>query len=56
MDLVLATYERYKPKAIFIVTFRIMGIIGEDVDSNVEILKEYKNGKVLFYNGRPYHF
>ncbi|URZ18406.1 nitrogenase component 1 [Clostridium felsineum] len=38
--IVVETYKRYKPKAIFIGTSCLSGIIGEDVDSVVEELKE----------------
>lgn len=39
-EIVLETYRRYKPKAIFIGTSCVTGIIGEDVDRVVEELKE----------------
>ncbi|MBP2643320.1 MAG: oxidoreductase/nitrogenase component 1 [Firmicutes bacterium] len=39
-DIVLETYRRYQPKAIFIGTSCVSGIIGEDVDSIVEELRE----------------
>lgn len=39
-EIVLETYRRYSPKAIFIGTSCVTGIIGEDVDSIVEELKE----------------
>lgn len=39
-EIVRETYERYKPKAIFIGTSCVTGIIGEDVDRVVEDLKE----------------
>ncbi|MDP4145107.1 MAG: nitrogenase component 1 [Bacillota bacterium] len=39
-EIVLETYGRYKPKAIFIGTSCLSGIIGEDVDSVVESLKK----------------
>lgn len=39
-EIVRETYGRYKPKAIFIGTSCVTGIIGEDVDSIVEELKE----------------
>lgn len=39
-EIVLETYLRYQPKAIFIGTSCVTGIIGEDVDSVVEELKE----------------
>ncbi len=38
-DIVLETYRRYRPKAIFIGTSCVTGIIGEDVDGIVEELK-----------------
>lgn len=38
-EIVLETYNRYKPKAIFIGTSCVTGIIGEDVDSIVEELR-----------------
>lgn len=38
-EIVLETYRRYQPKAIFIGTSCVTGIIGEDVDSIVEELK-----------------
>lgn len=39
-EIILETYKRYKPKAIFIGTSCVTGIIGEDVDSVVDELKE----------------
>lgn len=39
-DIVIETYKRYKPKAVFIGTSCVTGIIGEDVDSVVEELKK----------------
>jgi len=39
-DIVLETYKRYKPKAIFIGTSCASGIIGEDIDSVVDELKK----------------
>ncbi|ADY57064.1 oxidoreductase/nitrogenase component 1 [Syntrophobotulus glycolicus DSM 8271] len=39
-EIVLETYRRYHPKAIFIGTSCVTGIIGEDVDNVVEELKE----------------
>jgi nitrogenase molybdenum-iron protein alpha chain len=39
-EIVLDTYRRYKPKAIFVATSCVTGIIGEDIDSLVEELKE----------------
>lgn len=39
-DIVLKTYHNYHPKAIFVSTSCVTGIIGEDVDSLVEELKE----------------
>lgn len=39
-EIVIETYKRYKPKAIFIGTSCLTGIIGEDVDSVVEALKK----------------
>jgi nitrogenase molybdenum-iron protein alpha chain len=39
-EIVLETYKRYKPKAIFIGTSCVTGIIGEDVDSVVEELRQ----------------
>lgn len=39
-DITKKVYERYKPKAIFIGTSCVSGIIGEDVDSLVEKLKK----------------
>jgi nitrogenase molybdenum-iron protein alpha chain len=39
-DIVLETYKRYKPKAIFIGTSCTSGIIGEDIDSVVDELKK----------------
>jgi nitrogenase molybdenum-iron protein alpha chain len=39
-EVVLEVYSRYKPKAIFIGTSCVTGIIGEDVDSLVEEMKE----------------
>ncbi|MCX7772075.1 MAG: nitrogenase [Clostridia bacterium] len=39
-EIVLEVYNRYQPKAIFIGTSCVTGIIGEDVDSIVEELKE----------------
>ncbi|MBP2652177.1 MAG: oxidoreductase/nitrogenase component 1 [Firmicutes bacterium] len=38
-EIVLETYRRYRPKAIFIGTSCVSGIIGEDVDSVVEELR-----------------
>jgi len=38
-EIVLETYKRYKPKAIFIGTSCASGIIGEDIDSVVDELK-----------------
>jgi nitrogenase molybdenum-iron protein alpha chain len=38
-EIVRETYDRYKPKAIFIGTSCVTGIIGEDVDSIVEELR-----------------
>jgi len=39
-DIILETYNRYKPKAIFIGTSCLSGIIGEDVDSVVRKRKK----------------
>ncbi len=39
-EIILETYNRYKPKAIFVGTSCVSGIIGEDVDSVTEQLKE----------------
>jgi nitrogenase molybdenum-iron protein alpha chain len=39
-DIVLETYKRYKPKAIFVSSSCATGIIGEDIDSIVDELKE----------------
>lgn len=39
-EIVLETYRRYQPEAVFIGTSCVTGIIGEDVDSVVEELKE----------------
>lgn len=39
-DLVLETYNRYKPRAIFIGASCTSGIIGEDIDSIVDQLKK----------------
>lgn len=39
-EIVLETYRRYKPKAIFIGASCASGIIGEDIDSIVEELKK----------------
>lgn len=39
-DIVLKTYQSYHPKAIFVATSCVTGIIGEDVDSIVEEIKE----------------
>ncbi len=39
-DIILKTYEVYKPKAIFVGTSCVTGIIGEDVDSLVAELSE----------------
>ncbi|WP_010235451.1 nitrogenase component 1 [Clostridium arbusti] len=39
-EIVLETYKRYNPKAIFIGTSCLTGIIGENVDSVVEELKK----------------
>lgn len=39
-EITLETYKRYKPKAIFIGTSCVSGIIGEDIESIVEELKE----------------
>jgi nitrogenase molybdenum-iron protein alpha chain len=39
-EIVLEVYERYHPKAIFIGTSCATGIIGEDVDSVIDALKE----------------
>lgn len=39
-EIILETYNRYKPKAIFIGTSCVSGIIGEDVDSVVEEVKK----------------
>jgi Nitrogenase molybdenum-iron protein, alpha and beta chains len=39
-EIVLETYRRYKPKAIFIGTSCTSGIIGEDIDSVVDELKQ----------------
>lgn len=38
-EVVIEVYNRYKPKAIFIGTSCVTGIIGEDIDSLVEELK-----------------
>lgn len=38
-EITIETYERYKPKAIFIGTSCVTGIIGEDIDSLVDELK-----------------
>lgn len=39
-EIVLETYRRYQPEAIFIGASCVTGIIGEDIDSIVEELKE----------------
>ncbi|MHB8062950.1 MAG: nitrogenase component 1, partial [Ruminiclostridium sp.] len=39
-EIILETYNRYKPNAIFVGTSCVSGIIGEDVDSVVEELKK----------------
>jgi len=39
-DIVLETYRRYKPKAIFVSSSCATGIIGEDIDSIVDDLRE----------------
>lgn len=39
-EIIKKTYENYNPKAIFVATSCVTGIIGEDVDSLVEELKE----------------
>ncbi len=39
-DIVLETYRRYKPKAIFLSSSCATGIIGEDIDSIVEEIKD----------------
>lgn len=39
-NIILKTYHNYHPKAIFVSTSCVTGIIGEDVDSLVEELKE----------------
>lgn len=39
-EIILETYNRYKPKAIFIGTSCVSGIIGEDVDSVIEQVKK----------------
>ncbi|MCI1968972.1 nitrogenase component 1 [Clostridium luticellarii] len=39
-EIVKKVYDRYKPKAVFIGTSCVTGIIGEDVDSVVEELKK----------------
>ncbi len=39
-DIIKKTYKNYHPKAIFVATSCVTGIIGEDVDSIVEELKE----------------
>jgi len=39
-DIVLETYKRYKPKAIFVSSSCATGIIGEDIDSIVDDLRE----------------
>jgi nitrogenase molybdenum-iron protein alpha chain len=39
-DTILQTYERYKPKAIFVTASCVSGIIGEDIQSVLTDLKE----------------
>jgi len=39
-EIIIKTYQRYKPNAIFIGTSCVSGIIGEDVDSIVDELKD----------------
>jgi nitrogenase molybdenum-iron protein alpha chain len=39
-NIVLETYRRYKPKAIFVSSSCATGVIGEDIDSIVEELRE----------------
>ena len=39
-EIILETYNRYKPKAIFVGTSCVSGIIGEDVDSVIEDVKK----------------
>jgi len=39
-DTVIKTYERYKPKAIFVSTSCVSGVIGEDITSTVDELME----------------
>ena len=39
-DIILETYKRYKPKAIFVSSSCATGIIGEDIDSIVDEVKE----------------
>lgn len=39
-EIILETYNRYKPKAIFVGTSCLSGIIGEDVDSVIESVKK----------------
>jgi len=39
-DIVLETYKRYKPKAIFVSSSCATGIIGEDIDSIVDDLRD----------------
>ena len=39
-DIVRTTYERYHPKAIFVANSCAAGVIGEDIDSIVDELKE----------------
>ncbi len=39
-DIVRSTYEKYRPKAIFVASSCVSGVIGEDLDSIVEELRE----------------
>jgi nitrogenase molybdenum-iron protein alpha chain len=39
-EIILETYNRYKPEAIFVGTSCVSGVIGEDVDSVVDELRE----------------
>lgn len=39
-EIILETYNRYKPKAIFVGTSCVSGVIGEDIDSVVDELRE----------------
>ncbi len=39
-EIILETYNRYKPKAIFVGTSCVSGIIGEDIDSVIQDVKK----------------